>query len=356
MRSLELLFVHGAPVREVQPWNKAMSYSTGAHAALAAFFLLFTFHTAKLPTTVLTEVKFIETPAPMTAAKGKGSEPLESTVAGKDTRGVSPDSVMKKSGLNVNASGDAALGTTPGGEANGKGAGAVGAAQPLSGPIVTNETLGWVGRRQGALIELNRRAGGEVGGGTAGKKGSGTLQEPIALGKMGVDEIRKKEVSIGAPLISGKVGTNLGGGSGSGAIGGSAGRQLAGEGDLGQKRKASVESLKANPFDDGKWGKQKGPFSLEGPLKYRKILKMELPPYPRWAEEKGIEASVSIRLWVDSKGKVKENMYLEKTSGYSELDHVAMEALQQFVFVPIPSDQAQDDEWGVATFRFELKH
>ena len=94
---------------------------------------------------------------------------------------------------------------------------------------------------------------------------------------------------------------------------------------------------------------------MEGPLKYRKILKMELPPYPRWAEEKGLEMSVSIRLWVDAKGKVKDNMYLEKTSGYSELDHTAMDALKKFIFVQIPSDQAQDDEWGVATFRFELK-
>jgi TonB family protein len=131
---------------------------------------------------------------------------------------------------------------------------------------------------------------------------------------------------------------------------------MGGAGDLGQKRKTAIESLKANPLDDGKWGKNTGPFSMEGPLKYRKILKMELPPYPRWAEEKGLEASVSIRLWVDPRGKVKENMYLEKTSGYSEIDHVAMEALMNFKFVPIPSDLTQEDEWGVATFRFELKH
>jgi periplasmic protein TonB len=127
-------------------------------------------------------------------------------------------------------------------------------------------------------------------------------------------------------------------------------------GDASERRKAALESLKANPIDEGKWGKQKGPFSMEGPLKYRKILNMELPVYPRWAEEKGIEASISVRLWVDAKGRVKENMYLEKTSGYSELDQTAMDALRRFKFVPIPSDQAQDDEWGVATFRFELKH
>jgi TonB family protein len=94
---------------------------------------------------------------------------------------------------------------------------------------------------------------------------------------------------------------------------------------------------------------------MEGPLKYRKILKMELPPYPRWAEEQGLEASVSFRLWVDPRGRVKENLYLEKASGSGELDALAKQALQRFVFVPIPEGQPQEDEWGVATFRFEFR-
>ena len=123
----------------------------------------------------------------------------------------------------------------------------------------------------------------------------------------------------------------------------------------GESRKLSYESLKANPLEKQDWGQRKGPFSIEGPLKYRKILKMELPPYPRWAEEKAIEAAVSFRLWVDPRGKVKDNFYLEKTSGYSALDELAKESLRRFVFVPLPTDQPQDDEWGVATFRFELK-
>ena len=79
---------------------------------------------------------------------------------------------------------------------------------------------------------------------------------------------------------------------------------------------------------------------------------MELPPYPRWAEEKALEATVSIRLWVNPKGQVLENFYLERTTGYSELDHLAMDALRRFVFVPIPNNLPQEDEWGGAGYGY----
>ncbi|OVE78069.1 hypothetical protein BVX98_01455, partial [bacterium F11] len=166
----------------------------------------------------------------------------------------------------------------------------------------------------------------------------------IALDTMDLDELKKQESSIGSPLVS----QNVVSGSLPGRV-----KQLARANN--RKKKATMEYLKTNPLDKDMWGKSKGPFSMEGPLKYRKILKMELPPYPRWAEEKGLEASVSIRLWVNPKGRVIDNMYLEKTTGYSELDHLAMEALRRFIFVSLPDDQLQEDEWGVATFRYELR-
>jgi TonB family protein len=121
-------------------------------------------------------------------------------------------------------------------------------------------------------------------------------------------------------------------------------------------RKTAIETLSTTPIEKDSWGKKGGPFSMEGPLKYRRIKVMQMPPYPRWAEEKGIEATVSFRLWVDPKGKVRpEKVYLEKTSGYSELDAAAKDSLIKFVFVPIPDGQPAEDEWGVATFKFELK-
>ena len=169
--------------------------------------------------------------------------------------------------------------------------------------------------------------------------------DTIALVKGDLSDIKRRESSVGVPIVSRRL---VGGG-----LKGSQKKLL--KAQPGQKKRASLEKLKANPLEKSRWGQKKGPFSMEGPLKYRKIKKMDLPPYPRWAEEKAIEASVSIRLWVDPKGRVKDNMYLEKASGYGELDTLAKDALRKFIFVSLPDDQVQEDEWGVATFRFELR-
>ncbi len=347
MHIAEAIFAHASPVRESQPWNRALTWSGGAHLSLIAFLLLMKMNQTPFPTAILTEVHLVE--RPVMAAKA-APEPVKpaTAVAPALTKGTSPDSQMLKSKVEMNATGAAPLATGHTDASGEKASPVAGSIAPLSGPIVTSDTLGFVGRKTGALVELSNRSGGATGANAMPTmKGSAKTADPIALGKMGVDELRNRESSIGAPLVSEKVLTG-----GVGAIGG---KGLAASTEA-EKRRAALESLKANPLDDDKWGKNKGPFSMEGPLKYRKIVKMELPPYPRWAEEKAIEASVSIRLWVDARGKVKDNMYLEKTSGYSELDHVAMEALKAFVFVPIPTEGSQEDEWGVATFKFELKH
>lgn len=341
----QFIIAYAAPYQDPQPWKKAYSYSVFGHSALLALIMMLAIHSKRIPMTMLTEVTFIEQAVPQAAGVEKSIAKDEAAEGG-----FAPDSTGRslKSDSEVYTSGSGPLRV---GDQNsppsGKGSGKMGGNVPLSGPIVADEPIGWIGRKTGALIELPTRTGGTVGGGIkGGKESAGPMGEPVALSRLGVDEIQRKEAGIGAPLIS----ENVVSGSLSGKTKG-----LAGLASPEEKRRSAMENLKANPTDKDKWGKQKGPFSMEGPLKYRKILKMELPPYPRWAEEKAIEASVSIRLWVNPKGKVIENMYLEKTSGYSELDHLAMEALQKFVFIAIPENLSQEDEWGVATFRFELK-
>ena len=95
-------------------------------------------------------------------------------------------------------------------------------------------------------------------------------------------------------------------------------------------------------------------FWISGPLKNREILKMRLPRYPRWAEEKGLEAQVSIRLTVNVRGQVKTNLTVERTSGFTELDQLAVESLRMFVFRPLQEKETLREEWGVATFNFRL--
>jgi TonB family protein len=345
-RPMLLLTAGPIQTRDPEPWGKAFSYSLFFHGAAVMLMLLLSMSEKKAVQTILREVTFIEKPvvtaAPEQAVSegsgGKGTRVGEGSVGsgfqGKVERAASHPEMANVVPL-----------SSPAGSAKGQ----VVTGVPMSGPIVSMGELGMVGVKKGGLRPLAGRTVGTAGGnpeslptGVVELKGTGPV---IALAKEEVAAIQKKESSLGVPLISRQVvGNSL-----EGKV-----RQLAANA-LGEPRKVTPELLKANPLDSEKWGKRQGPFSMEGPLKYRKILKMELPPYPRWAEEQGIEATVSFRLWVDAKGKVKDNFYLEKTSGYSELDYLAKESLRRFNFVAIPSDQPQEDEWGVATFRFELK-
>lgn len=345
----QILFHASAPVRDTLPWKKAYSYSGFIHAAVAILLLLIGMRKIEPPVTVLTEIKFIEKPVAVVAPE-EATRVVQPAAAvrhlirggGGGFGGEAPRNVPRGRGFDNLPPSEI---SSPRGRADGVAVSAV----PMSGPIVPLGELGSLGKKKGALIELGGRTEGGRGpqGGLVVPSGSGDKfnNRPITLAKADYDALRAQEKSIGVPLVSQNVMSE--------GLGGRSKELMATA--IGGKKRATFEDLKANPLDKDKWGKSKGPFSMEGPLKYRKILKMEMPPYPRWAEEKGISTSVSIRIWVDPRGKVKDNMYLEKTSGYAELDSLAMEYLAKFNFVRIPDDQPQEDEWGVATFRFELK-
>lgn len=92
---------------------------------------------------------------------------------------------------------------------------------------------------------------------------------------------------------------------------------------------------------------------LSGPLARRKVLSVVLPSYPEWAKARGVEAEVVIRFFVSPEGRVLDKMYVERTSGYKELDDLSLEALRGWVFAPVEGGEA--DQWGFITFRFRLK-
>ncbi len=91
---------------------------------------------------------------------------------------------------------------------------------------------------------------------------------------------------------------------------------------------------------------------ITGPLSRRGVVESFLPVYPDWAKRKGVEANVSIRLFVAPDGAVREKMTVEQTSGYRELDRLAMEALRRWRFEPVAGG---GDQWGIVTFRFRLQ-
>jgi TonB family protein len=93
-----------------------------------------------------------------------------------------------------------------------------------------------------------------------------------------------------------------------------------------------------------------GAFQISGDLSGRKILSLALPKYPRWAEEQGLESSVTLRITVGNDGKVLPNILIERSSGYSELDTLALESIKQFVF-----SASRKIVSGNITFNFSLR-
>ncbi|HBB66827.1 MAG: hypothetical protein A2X28_00050 [Elusimicrobia bacterium GWA2_56_46] len=90
---------------------------------------------------------------------------------------------------------------------------------------------------------------------------------------------------------------------------------------------------------------------IEGPLSRRKVLKYYVPGFPEWARDRGLlEASVSVKFYVDNSGRVLDDSSVEKTSGYGALDRLAMDAIRNWRFEPLSG--AASRQWGIITFRF----
>ncbi|HVO32368.1 MAG TPA: energy transducer TonB [Elusimicrobiota bacterium] len=94
-------------------------------------------------------------------------------------------------------------------------------------------------------------------------------------------------------------------------------------------------------------------FEVAGPVGDRKIVRRKLPEYPAWAEEKGITALVRIYFTVRPDGSIRSNLRIERSSGYTELDQLAKEALLNWKFSPTSSG-AGEEAWGIITFKFTL--
>ena len=104
-------------------------------------------------------------------------------------------------------------------------------------------------------------------------------------------------------------------------------------------------------------GTPNGAPNIEGELAARTIKRQVNPTYPDWAKKQGIEAVVRFRLTVLPNGLMREDdLQIEQTSGYRELDRVVYDALIQWEFQPLPPEIPQSDQSGVITFSFSLKN
>jgi len=100
---------------------------------------------------------------------------------------------------------------------------------------------------------------------------------------------------------------------------------------------------------------QRASFQIQGPISAREVVHSVVPTYPRWAIEKGIEPTLTLRFAVLPSGKVKDAIFIIRTSGYPELDKSAIDTLKKWTFKPLPKEALWREEWGEVTFIFSLK-
>jgi TonB family protein len=92
---------------------------------------------------------------------------------------------------------------------------------------------------------------------------------------------------------------------------------------------------------------------LTGPVADRPVLHYEVPVYPEWAKREAVEGSVTIYFIVLPDGRVKENIMVEKTSGFADFDENAVTALTRWAFEPLKPGKT-GEQWGTITFNYRL--
>jgi TonB family protein len=95
-------------------------------------------------------------------------------------------------------------------------------------------------------------------------------------------------------------------------------------------------------------------FMVAGPISQREIARKLVPHYPKWALERRVSGTVVVRIWVQPNGQVKGAPTVESSSGYPDLDQVAVDALREWEFAPLGAGVKSEDQWGVITFKFML--
>jgi len=92
---------------------------------------------------------------------------------------------------------------------------------------------------------------------------------------------------------------------------------------------------------------------LTGPVADRPLQSFRKPEYPEWAKDEAVEGSVTIYFVVLPDGRIKENIMVQKTSGFSDFDDNAVGALRSWRFEPLKGG-ATGEQWGTITFHYRL--
>jgi len=92
---------------------------------------------------------------------------------------------------------------------------------------------------------------------------------------------------------------------------------------------------------------------ISGPVADRPLLTYRPPVYPDWAQREMVEGSVRLHFNVLPDGTVKENIFVEKTSGFEDFDANAIHALALWKFAPLGRGVV-GEQWGSIVFEYKL--
>jgi TonB family protein len=119
-------------------------------------------------------------------------------------------------------------------------------------------------------------------------------------------------------------------------------------------RRSGEELMGAGPGDGGAAGPTMGAGPASGGagrlVKYAEPLE-----YPDWAKEQGIDAKVVLIIKVMPNGSVDPNIVVTRTSGWRQLDELAIRTLRQYQFAPLPHDAPQVAQGGTITLHFKAE-
>lgn len=112
-----------------------------------------------------------------------------------------------------------------------------------------------------------------------------------------------------------------------------------------------VSATPATPPEEAKRTRDLAGARIIGPVADRAVLSYDVPDYPEWAKKDGIEGTVTLYFFVLPDGRVKENVLIERTSGFADFDDRAVTALLTWRFAALPGGSEQ---WGRITFHYRL--
>ncbi len=120
---------------------------------------------------------------------------------------------------------------------------------------------------------------------------------------------------------------------------------------------AKVQQIQATPepakSTDSETSRTLAGAQLSGPVADRPLISYSTPVYPEWAKREGVEGTTKIYFIVLPDGRVKENIVIEKTSGFEDFDRNAAQALLAWRFQPLAGSQT-GEQWGRIAFHYRL--